>query len=456
MNALTSSELRAVVTLASIFAMRMIGLFMIMPVIAIYGRELHGYSPALIGLAVGIYGLMQAVLQIPLGVISDRISRKGLIIAGLGVFAVGGLVSALSHDIWGVILGRAIQGAGAISGVAMALLADLTREEQRTKAMAVIGMSIGLSFSVAFVVGPMIAGLGGLQGLFLVTTVMALLGMAICYWLVPQPVLTHKQNPGAGVATFGRILRHPELARLNWGVFTLHLIMTASWVVVPLLLLQYGHIDSRHHGWVYLPVMMTAFVSVVPFIIIAEKKRQMKSMFVLAVGVLLLSLLFLACWHETLWQLVTGLFLYFLAFNLLEALLPSLVSKITPAGAKGTAMGIFSSAQFIGPFIGGMMGGVLYSHYSASMVFLVCSVLVVVWLMLASTMAPPRYLHSMTLHFDRLTHAEAQGLVDRLLAVTGVEEAVLLIEERVAFLKVDKTCLDEVALQQFPATPVAV
>lgn len=455
MNAMTSGERRAVVSLASIFAMRMIGLFMIMPVIAVYGQHLDGYTPALVGLAVGIYGLMQAILQTPVGMLSDRMSRKWLIIGGLVIFALGGAVAALSTSIWGVIIGRAIQGAGAISGVVMALLADLTREEQRTKAMATIGMSIGASFAVAFVLGPLIAGHTGLSGLFWVTTAMALGGILICHWMVPQPLVSHRQNPGKGVVRLKSILLHPELARLNWGVFTLHLIMTASWVVVPALLIENGHLDLAHHGWVYLPVMFIAFIAVVPAIIVAEKRRKMRRMFVAAIMVLLLSLLWLAFLHDSLWHIVVGLFLYFVAFNLLEALLPSLVSKITPAGAKGTAMGVFSSAQFLGPFFGGVLGGLLVSRFPVSVVFLAASVLVLVWLGLAMTMAPPRYLHSLTMQFDELSRDEAEGLVDRLLAVSGVEEAVLLLEEHLVFLKVDKAALDEDALRAFPARAVA-
>ncbi|MDF2445134.1 MAG: putative Permease of the major facilitator superfamily [Moraxellaceae bacterium] len=455
MNAMTAGERRAVATLASLFSLRMIGLFMIMPVFAIYGQALAGATPFLIGLAVGIYALAQALLQIPLSQLSDHVGRKRLVIFGMFLFAVGGVIAALSDSIWGVIAGRGIQGAGAISGVVMALLADLTRIEQRTKAMAAIGMSIGLSFGLAFVSGPLLAGYFGLSGLFWSTTIMGLAGMAVCYWLVPDPVTSVKQTPASYWQQFRESLAHRELLRLNWGIFSLHLVMAAFFMSIPVLLTERAGLDTRQHGWVYLPVLFGSFVAILPGIIVAEKKRLMKGVFVGAIAILLSSLLWLSAFHSTLTQLVAGLVLFFVGFNLLEALLPSLVSKVCPPGSKGTAMGIYSTSQFLGAFVGGPLGGALSGHLSFGYLFLVLAALAALWLLVASGMAPPPFLNSVMLNFEHLTAEEAPAVAERLRAVAGVQDVVVVVEERVAYLKVDKKLLDEEALRAFPATAVA-
>ncbi len=456
-NGLTSTELRSVLALAGIFASRMMGLFMIMPVIALYGRHLTSYTPERVGLAIGIYGLVQACLQIPLGRLSDRIPRKPLIIAGMLLFAFGAAVSALSSSIWGVILGRGIQGAGAISAVAMALLADLTREEHRTKAMAVVGMTIGLSFSVAFVVGPLLAGHGGLSLVFWATAAMALLGALLCFIAVPQPQLSFHANPGASLMSLRQLAFHPQLLRLNVGVFFLHLVMASSWLLVPVMLRDHAHLPVAQHAWVYLPVMLTAFISVIPFIIIAEKHQHMKLMLALAAATMSLGLISLALFNASLSNIVIGLFLYFMAFNLLEALLPSLISKITPVGTKGSAMGLFSTFQFLGPALGGWMGGYLLTeHVAPNHILLIGAAMIAGWLIMILSMRPPRHLTSMTLHFDGLNRAQILELSPAIAAITGVEESVILADEQMAFLKVDHHRLDQPALDRIPARAVAV
>ena len=274
MKGMTQGERKATMALSGIFALRMLGLFMIIPVFAIYGKVLTGATPALIGLAIGIYGLTQAVLQIPVGLLADRINRKTLIIAGLLLFAVGGVVAALSSTIQGVILGRAIQGSGAISAVVMALLADLTREEHRTKAMSTIGMSIGLSFAVAFILGPLVAAHFGLSGLFWATSILAILGLVLLN-TVPQPLIILKQHSDSYWQQFRQCLVHPELLRLNIGILVLHLVMTASFVLLPHLLIDYAHLPASQHGWVYLPIVLGGFIAAVPAIIIAEKNKKL-------------------------------------------------------------------------------------------------------------------------------------------------------------------------------------
>lgn len=446
MNGMTQGERKATMALASIFALRMLGLFMIIPVFAIYGKALTGATPALIGLAIGIYGLTQAVLQIPVGLLADRINRKVLIIIGLLLFAVGGAVAALSSTIQGVILGRAIQGSGAISAVVMALLADLTREEQRTKAMSTIGMSIGLSFAVAFILGPLVAAHFGLSGLFWATSILAILGLVLLK-IVPQPTIILKQHNDSYWQQFRQCVVHPELLRLNVGILILHLVMTASFVLLPHLLIDYAHLAASQHGWVYLPIVLGGFIAAVPAIIIAEKKQKIKSVFVFGIGLLMISLMVLAQGYSHYVSLLVGITLFFIAFNLLEALLPSLLSKIAPAGSKATAMGIYSSSQFFGAFLGGVCGGILWGYHNIQMAYWLLVVCALLWLIVASFMRPPRFLHSLMLTMLPCNTTQAAALLTQLNTVQGVEEAVVLAREGCVYLKVDKSILNEAVLQ---------
>ncbi len=448
MNGMTQGERKATTALASIFALRMLGLFMIMPVFALYGRDLTGATSALIGLAIGIYGLAQALLQIPIGLLADRMDRKRLIVQGLILFALGGAVAAMSTSIWGVILGRAIQGAGAISAVVMALLADLTREQQRTKAMSTIGMSIGLSFAVAFILGPFVAAHFGLSGLFWSTSLLAVGGLLLLT-TVPQPTVTIKQSSDSYWQQLRLNLVHPELLRLNTGIFVLHLVMTASFVLMPHLLLTYGHLPPSQHGWVYLPIVLGGFIAAVPAIIIAEKKRKIKQVFLFGIALLALSLVVLAEEYSQYVGLLFGISLFFVAFNLLEALLPSLLSKIAPAGTKATAMGIYSSSQFLGAFCGGVLGGVMYAHYQINVIYDVLVGLALLWLLLAATMKQPRFLHSMMLTIAPCQQDEAAELLAKLKSLQGVEEVVVLANDGVVYLKVDQHHFDERQLVDF-------
>ncbi|MBP8851678.1 MAG: MFS transporter [Moraxellaceae bacterium] len=449
---MTSGERRAVVTLASLFSLRMIGLFMIMPVFALYGRELTGATPLLIGLAIRVYGLAQAFLQIPLGLLADRMDRKKLILAGLVLFAVGGAVAAMSDHIYGVIVGRAIQGAGAISGVVMALLADLTREEQRTKAMASIGASIGLSFGLAFVLGPWLTGMFGLHGLFWSTVLLGIAGMAVCQWLVPRPLHHVAHTPASYGQQLRESLRHAELLRLNAGIFTLHAVMTACFTILPLLLLNNGGLEASRHGWVYLPVLFGSFFAIVPAIIMAERKRRMRGVFLTAIGILAVGLSLLAGFHDSLWALVGGMLVFFIGFNLLEALLPSLVSKLCPAGGKGTAMGIYSSSQFFGAFVGGVLGGFLQTQYGIAVLFAVLAAMVLLWWGLAVRMPPPPFLTSVMLRLETASEPVLSGLAAQLQGIAGVKEVVVLPVDTVAYLRVDPEEFLPESLSGLPVT----
>ncbi|MFN2349281.1 MAG: MFS transporter [Thioalkalivibrio sp.] len=449
-DSLSKAELRASGALASVYAVRMLGLFMILPVFALYAEDLAHVTPFLVGLAIGIYGLTQALLQIPLGMISDRVGRKPVMVAGLLVFAAGSVLAAMSDSIYGVIAGRALQGAGAIAAVVLALAADLTREEHRTKVMAIIGLTIGMSFSVALVAGPVLDRWVGVSGIFWLTALLALVAIGITLLLVPTPVVSRLHRDTQAVpASFAGVLKDPQLLRLDAGIFVLHLVLTANFVVLPLMLRDNLGLDAASHWMVYLPVLLLGFFAMVPFIIIAEKYRRMKPVFVGAVAVLVLAQLVLAGNRESLVVLVLALIVFFAAFNLLEASLPSLIAKLAPPDRKGTAMGVYSSTQFLGIFVGGALGGLLHARFGVQWVFLLGAVAALGWLILAATMRRPRYLSSYVLNVGARERREAESLARKLTAIQGVSEAVVIAEEGMAYLKVERHALDEAALREF-------
>ncbi|TWC36219.1 putative MFS family arabinose efflux permease [Pseudomonas sp. SJZ079] len=445
---MSGSETRAASGLALVFAFRMLGMFMVLPVLATYGMDLAGATPALIGLAIGAYGLTQAVLQIPFGVLSDRIGRLPVIYVGLLIFAAGAALAANADSIWGVIAGRVLQGAGAISAAVMALLSDLTREQHRTKAMAMIGMSIGLSFAVAMVVGPLLTRAYGLSGLFWVTAGMALLGIFIVLLMVPRAsrTLRHRES-GVAKQALLPTLRHADLLRLDLGIFVLHAILMASFIALPLALVAQGGLPKEEHWWVYLTALLVGFFGMLPFIIYGEKKRRMKRVLLGAVAVLLACELYFWAFGTSLRALVLGTVVFFTAFNLLEASLPSLISKVAPAGGKGTAMGVYSTSQFLGAALGGILGGWLYQHYSLSGVFLGCAALALLWLGFAVTMREPPYVTSLRLPLSAAALQDV-GLAERLLAAPGVADAVVVVDEAAIYIKVDTQQLDRMSLER--------
>lgn len=444
---MTSLERRATGSLAGIYALRMLGLFMIMPVLPLFAEHLEGSTPLLIGLSVSIYGLSQAVLQIPFGLLSDRYGRKKLIVFGLLLFASGSIVSALSTTIYGVLFGRALQGAGAIAAVIMALVADLTQEVHRTKAMALIGISIGVSFGIAISVGPVLAGAIGIEGIFWLTAFLALAAIAVILYIVPDPFHSKVHRDAEWVpAQMKDVLKDAELLRLNYGIFILHFILTASFIAIPLLMRDAG-LEGSQHGRVYLPVFIVSLLCAIPFIILAEKKRQMKPVFIGAIAVILVSELGLWSAHQSLMSIVFFLWVFFCGFNLLEATLPSLVSKTAPGDMKGTAMGFYSTSQFLGAFLGGALGGWGYGEFGGGAVFALSAIAGASWLIVSLTMSPPRYLANMLISVENLTRSQAEQLADEILALTGVEEVKLHFGEGVLYLKVDNRLLDKDSLQ---------
>ncbi|WJF89935.1 MFS transporter [Paraburkholderia bonniea] len=381
---MSAPELRATVSLAAIFALRMLGLFMIMPVFSIYAKTIPGGDNVfLVGLALGAYGVTQSLLYIFYGWISDKVGRKPVIITGLLIFALGSFIAAMAQDMTWIIVGRVVQGMGAVSSAVIAFIADLTSEENRTKAMAMVGGSIGVSFAVAIVGAPVVFHWVGMSGLFTLVGLFSILAVGLVLWVVPDaPKPVHVRAP------FAEVLHNIELLRLNFGVLVLHATQTALFLVVPRILEAVG-LPVAGHWKVYLPVMGLAFVMMVPAIIVAEKRGRMKAVLLSAIVLILIGQLLLGAAPHTILGVTAILFIYFLGFNILEASQPSLVSKLAPGTRKGAAAGVYNTTQSLGLALGGMLGGWLLKVDGPSTVFYACAVLVVCWLIIAAKMKPP-------------------------------------------------------------------
>lgn len=441
MNAL---ERRSTFALSSIFALRMLGLFMIIPVFAVAGQSYQHATPTLIGLAVGVYGLSQALLQIPFSLWADRYHRKTLIVIGLLLFALGGAVAAMSESIYGVIIGRAIAGAGAVSAVVMALLSDVTREQERSKAMAIMGMSIGLSFVVAFSLGPWLTSLVGISGLFWVTCIMGLLAIFMLF-LVPKTTRHHATIRQDYRQQLKQVLKMGDLNRLHVSVFALHLLLTAMFIYLPSQLIDFADIPLSKHGMVYLPLLVISLFFAFPSIILAEKYRKMRGIFITAIVSIVAGLVVLSFGYQSKYILITGLALFFIAFNVMEALLPSWLSKSAPIQSKATAMGVNASGQFLGAFCGGMLGGQLLMLNNTSIGWSVLAAIAIIWLLLSLGLTQPRYLSSIVLPLpaDQI----ADEWASKLLKFRGIEEVVIMSDQQVAYVKLDKRQIDDTVRQ---------
>lgn len=446
---MTPLELRASVGLASIYGLRMLGMFLILPVFALWAEKFPGgENHTLIGIALGAYGLTQALLQLPFGMASDRFGRKRVIYFGLLLFAAGSFVAATAQDLYIVTLGRVIQGAGAISAAVTALLADLTREEHRTKAMAMIGATIGLTFALSLIAGPALYHLFSVPGIFALTGVLALAAMGVVRKVVPDPSDSHFHSDAeTEPAKLRDVLRDAQLLRLDFGIFALHAAQMAMFVVVPFLLRETGGIDANHHWQVYLPVMAASFLLMVPAIIYAEKRAHLKEVFVVSVALMLVAQLLFVAASQSFAGIVGVLVVYFVAFNVLEASLPSIISKIAPASAKGTAMGVYNTTQSLGFFVGGALGGWLSHRFGPPAVFLFGAALMAVWLLLAAGMKRPPAVRTLMFHLPDMRPEEARQLQLQLVAVPGVTEATVLAQEGMASVKVDRHAFDEQALR---------
>ncbi|EAQ63244.1 Major facilitator superfamily protein [Marinomonas sp. MED121] len=445
-------ERRSVLALASVYLFRMLGLFLIMPIISIAADDLSGANAALIGAAIGVYGLTQALLQIPMGMMSDKIGRKPIILIGLTIFALGSLICANADSMTSLIVGRAIQGAGAIASTLMALLSDVTREQNRTKAMATVGISIGVSFMLSLVMGPWLFSVIGLAGLFYLSLAFSVIGMGLILFAVPNVKQhTFKRDTTPSLQALSRVFANKPLRFMNLSIFILHASLTALFVSIPSMLVSRFELPLADHSWLYLIVMGLAFVGMLPMVIVAEAKGKMKQVVSYAILMLAFGTLLMG-FSSSVSLFAITLWLYFVGFNTLEATLPSLVSKVSPVGYRGTAMGIFSTHQFLGAFVGGIGGGWILQNYSSQTLFVSVAAIMFVWTFFATRQAPTRHLTSLAFSLQHLDLAQIDKLANDLSNVDGVEDMQIFSDEKTAYLKVDKKLLDKDKLLQLAPT----
>lgn len=442
-NRMNAQELRASIGLAGIFGLRMLGMFVILPVFAIYAERLPGGSDlTLVGIAIGAYGLTQALLQIPFGWWSDRYGRKPVIYFGLVIFAAGSFVAAFGQSIYVIILGRVLQGAGAISAAVIAMTADLTRDEHRTKAMAIIGSTIGATFALSLIVSPWLDRLIGVPGIFAMTGVLALVAMLVVYGVVPDVRDGERRARRETPEGLWRVFLDPQLLRLNYGVFALHAVLMSLFIMVPLSLRDAG-MDVAQHWQIYLPVMLGSFALMLPPLLKAKMASQVRKVFIGSIAVLLAGQVALPWLAGNAWLIALLLLVFFTPFNVLEACLPSLASRIASAGTRGTALGIFSSVQFFGTFMGAAAGGFAYGRWGGAGIVIINTALLVTWLAAAWGMRVPAMLSTRVYSLPELDHGRADGLAAQLQALPGVHEARVVTRERRAYLRVDSTGFDE-------------
>ena len=431
-------EKRAGAALASIFALRMLGLFLILPVFAIHAKGIPGGDNlTLVGIALGAYGLTQAIFQIPFGMASDRYGRKPVIIFGLLLFAAGSAVAALAPDIWWTIAGRIVQGAGAISAAVTALAADLIREQHRTKVMAIIGSSIGLAFAFSLVAAPALYTWVGMGGIFWLTACLALAAISLITGVVADPP---PPEPGPKVP-FRTVLMNTQLLRLNFGIFALHMSQMAMFVVVPGMLLTVGHMEVATHWRVYLPAVLVSFVLMVPAIVYGERRGKVKLVFLSAIALLLVTQGLFFIGHDRFTWIVLALLCFFVAFNILEATLPSLISRIAPGRAKGAALGVYNTTQALGLFAGGALGGMLAKYFGSEMIFVASAAIIAIWLLVALGMESPPVITSKELPIA--PEADMELLKWTLAGLPGVVEAHADKERGVMRLRVNLAFWDE-------------
>lgn len=424
----------------------MLGLFMVLPVLALYQENYADATPFLLGLTLGVYGLTQAILQIPLGLLSDRIGRAPVIIGGLLIFVVGSVVAAMADTMQGLILGRALQGMGAIASTLMAMVTDLTSEQNRTKAMASIGASIGLSFILAMIAGPLIASAMGLSGVFWVTALLGCIGIFVFVLLVPRVFSAQKNRETlADLNQIGLLLKQPTLLRLNLGIFALHLALMAAFVVIPTMLSGQLGFSGDDLWWVYLALLGGGFVAMLPVMILSEKYQRQKLTFVSAIACMTVAMLVLGREQGAILTLAM-LLLFFAAFNLLEATLPSWLSKVCPAGSRGTAMGIYSTSQFMGAFVGGTLGGWSLQQFGITGVFLLVAVVLAFWWFLSLSLKSPRPLQTLVLQVGEMEHRDFVKIISN---IVGVEDILVVKGESLAYAKIDKKTVDMTSIKPY-------
>lgn len=451
---MSKSELRAAASIGLLYVVRMLGLFMVLPVLPLVADDLAGATPFLVGVALGVYGLSQASLQIPLGLASDRFGRKPVIFGGLLVFIAGSLVAGFSNHILGIIIGRFLQGCGAVASTLLALVADVTRVEHRTKAMAIIGMSIGASFGLALILGPWLATFGGLSTVFFFTAAAGTLGLVVLALVVPDTAV-RSRDPSSSVSTdrLLGVIAEPDLRRTILGIFLLHYLLMSSFLVLPVLMRATGQIDDASHHLVYFWLLLGSFLLMAPIMYLAEKPKYMKRALVGTIWLFVVANLVLAD-VVGLYLVLAGMTLFFMAFNLMEVLLPALVSKTARVGDRGTAMGMYSTAQFAGAFVGGSVGGLIVAVWDIHYLLYANAVVCGLWSLYASGLSKPGDYRTITCTVHDEGQWSASQVADALLSIDGVVDVAMIEQERLAYLKVDNDKYDESALASNPMLSV--
>ena len=445
-----AKERTAIVSLAIIMAFRMLGLFMLLPVFALYTHKIVLATPALMGLALGIYGISQACFQIPLGILSDHLGRKPILMGGLILLWLGSVVAAVAHSIYWIIIGRALQGAGAIGSTTLAAIADLTGEEDRSKAMALVGIAIGFSFAVALILGPAINAWFQLSGIFWATALFAGFGIVLLYTTVPTlpKISPHPDEVNPEKGYFKKIIRDRQILCLDLGIFSLHCILTAFFIGIPIVLSQMIRLTEHQQVLFYLNTMLLSFIIVMPLIIIGEKKRKLKSLFIGSVTFLVICPILLFILPYSVSSISIILFFFLIAFTLLEAILPSLMSKAAPIRYKGTVMGIYSSAQFLGIFIGGSVGGWIFGHFDIFGLFIFCTRVGLIWLVFVISLKQPLYTSTIVVKLNKSLITDLADLNQRLCSIEGISEVAVLHRKNLIYIKIDKKIITEEELRK--------
>ncbi|MGP1957878.1 MAG: MFS transporter [Arsenophonus sp. ER-NS5-MAG3] len=445
-NKMTPKELKAIFGLGMVFALRILGMFMILPILVTYGSLLKNANELLIGMAIGIYGVSQVIFQIPFGLMSDRFGRKQLIIIGLLISITGSLVAAITDSIFGIIIGRALQGAGAVSSTIMALLSDLTREQNRTKAMAFMGVSFGITFSISIIIGPVITHAIGLHGLFWGISLLTFCAVLIISFIVPDSqyhIIDHETHFIKN--SIQKIINNTQLIKINLSILFLHLLLISNFIALPLIIKNSG-LEVNQHWKIYLITLFISFIIVLPFVIYAEKNRRIKQILLLFIFILFISELIFCFSNQQFWLILIGLQLFFIAFNIMEVLLPSLVSKESPIRYKGTSMAIYSTSQFIGVALGGILGGLFLQLNGVFLIFMGGLILCACWFFIILKMYKPIYTNNIRLILPEQIN-DINILKIKLVNEPGVYEVILDIKSLSAFIKIDKKIITQKQLE---------
>ena len=442
-------ELTTASSIGLLYLVRMLGLFMVLPVLPLVAPAIDGATPLLVGLAIGIYGLSQAALQIPFGLMSDRIGRKQIIALGLGLFITGSLVAGFADDIYMLILGRFMQGCGAIASTLLALMSDLTRVDQRSKAMAFIGIAIAGSFGLSLVLGPLVANALGLAGLFFLTAALGGLALAILLLCIPTPQI-RGSNLDASVqrGMLGMVVRDLGLWRVNISVFTLHYLLVSLFTVLPVIFMNTRGIDTGDHSLYYLLLLLVSFIVMLPFMWLSDRMQDVRIILMVMVSPVLAAFCIMGS-LASYWWVLAGVILFFMSFNLLEVFLPAQLSKMADAGTRGTAMGVYTTCQFLGIFAGGAVSGWILHMADISTLMCVDAGIVAIWLLICLTFPSLRAIGARTISLREMSHLDANEQAEELSSVTGVIDAVIIKEEQVAYLKVDETTFREESISEW-------